>query len=244
MIKYISVVWCLLCLLTSCKTIYLGQDSQTATTQQMALGSIGLEKDFILQTEYNNAAIPTYKTPLKVAVTVEPFNKQSYKQFKKAKALQAANFSIKYIDSIKQKPKYVKFKIADKVAVISALNDTNNNAVKSYLKNNNQTNILMSMSMALNQTDLEAVINADAVYLIEKSQKNYVLQLQQDSTKTKTLTFNQGVIFAYKGANCCWKENQRHQIDIVDLVTNFNSCPNKTYRSAQRAEKKINALSY
>lgn len=234
------VIW----LLQSCKTIDIRQTSQTNTTQQVSLGSIGLDKDFILQKEFNNTAIPDYIEPLKVSVRVTPFNKQTYKTFIKAQALQPAGVKINYIDSIKNKPKYIKLQIADKVAVIDALNDTKNRSVKTYLSNNNHTNILTSVSLALNQNDLDAIVHADAVFLVEKGLKTYVLQLYKAGVKTDIIQFNQGIVFAYKSSNCCWQENKRHQVDIVDLVTEFNSCPNKTYRSAKRAEKKIHALNY
>ena len=231
-------------LLTNCKTLSINEVSQTNTTQQVTLGSIGLEKGFILQNEFNNASIPAYNEPIKVSLITMPFNKQTFKVFTKANALQSTKVDINYIDSIKNKPTYIKLQIADKVAVINALNSEENDDVKVYLNHNPHTNVLMSISMALNQSDLEAITKADAVFLTEKGYKTYVLQLYTNAVKTKTIKFNQGVVFAFKGSNCCWQANKRHQLDIVDLVTEFNSCPYNTYRSAKRAEKKIDPFKY
>ncbi|HEX9601148.1 MAG TPA: hypothetical protein VF985_06640, partial [Mariniflexile sp.] len=220
------------------------QVSQTNTTQQVVLGSIGLEKDFILQSEFNNTAIPDYKTPIKVSPIVTPFNKHTLKIFTKANALQAAKVTVNYVDSIKTKPHYIKLQIADKVAVIDAINNEENTAVKKYLSYNTDANIITSISIALNQHDLDAITKADAVFLVEKGYKTYVLQLYEDAAKTQTIPFNQGVVFAFKGSNCCWQANKYHKLDIVDLVSEFNNCPNNTYRSAKRSEKKIHALNY
>lgn len=44
----------------SCKTINLNQSSQTNTTQQVQLGTIGSEKDFLLQKGFNSSALPSY----------------------------------------------------------------------------------------------------------------------------------------------------------------------------------------
>ncbi|AUP79692.1 hypothetical protein [Flavivirga eckloniae] len=244
MLKPFLFVCFVFCILQGCKTIDIRQTSQTNTTQQVVLGSIGLGKDFLLQNEFNNTAIPNYKTSLKVAVKVVPFNKQTYKSFIKAKALQPANVKIHYVDSIKNKPKYVKLQIADKVAVIDALNNTENTSVKKYLSNNTNATVLTSISLALNQNNLDALTHADAVFLIEKGLKTYVLKLYKDGKQTQFIQFNQGVVFTYKTSNCCWQENKKHQVDIVDLVTEFNSCPNKTYRSAKRAEKKMSTLNF
>lgn len=244
MLKYILGFCSVFCLFTSCKPVNFTKVSHQPTTQQISLGTIGLAKDFILQSAYNNAAIPNYSKPIKLALTVEYFNKQSYKFFEKAKALQSANISIHYVDSVAEKPKYIKLKIADKVVLIDALNSTDNTTVKNYLKHNVSANVLTEISMALNSEDLKKVIDSDAMFLVEKTPKTYVLQLYKNGAKTEALHFNQGVVFAYKGSNCCWKENKRHRIDITDLVTQFNNCPNKTYRSAHRAEKNISSLKY
>lgn len=241
--NFLSAGWVLL-LVTSCKTIAIDQVSQTNTTQQVVLGSIGLEKDFILQSEFNNTSIPAYKTPIKVSTIVTPFTKQTLRVFAKANVLQAANVNVNYVDSIKTKPNYVKLQIADKVAVIHALNNEENTAVKKYLSYNADVHIITSISIALNQPDLDAITKADAVFLVEKGYKTYALQLYKDAVKTQTIPFNQGVVFAFKGSNCCWQANKYHKLEIVDLVSDYNSCPNNTYRSAKRSEKKIHTLNY
>lgn len=242
MTKYTFLLSCLICLVTSCKSINLTQSSQTTTTQQVHLGSIGLDKDFILQTQYNTAAIPSYKSPIKVAVSLKGFTKSSYKTFIKASRLQSVNVDVRYVDSIAVKPTYLQIDIADKITLVSALNTTENTSVKDYLKNNPSANIVTSISIACNYQDLEAITKADAVFLVESSLKTYALQLYKDRTKTQLIKFNQGVIFGYKTAYCCWQENNRRTLDIVDLVDDQNSCPNTTFRKASRAKKKIDYL--
>lgn len=243
MLKNILLVTCAFLLFTSCKTISLNTSSLKSTTQQVDLGSIGLDKDFILQKEYKNSAIPNYKKPLKLSVTVIPFYNQTYKAFTKASALLSTPLKVNYMDSIEDKPKFIKLQIADKVAVIEALNNIENNTVKRYLSNNNHTNIITSISIALNQKDIEHVITADAVFLIESGLKTYALQLHKNKIKT-LLPFNQGVVFGYQTSNCCWQENKKHSVDIVDLATSFNNCPNNTYRSSKRAEKKMETIKF
>ena len=56
--------------------------------------------------------------------------------------------------------------------------------------------------------------------------------------KTETIPFNKGVIFQYKTSHCCWQEDKRHRLNIVDLVSKFKNCPNKTYRNSNRAKKR------
>lgn len=233
-------ICCLFVLTVSCKTLNFDETSKTKTTQQITLGSIGADKDFLLQQDFNNAAIPKYTKPIKLAVNIKAFTKKSFKNFNKAKTLQSALVNMSYIDSIPNKPKYIEFEIADKVSLINAFNAKSNQDIKSYLNHNPKANVITSVSIALNENDLKNVINADAVFLVKEAYKTYMLQLYQSNKKTGIINFNQGVVFGYKTVNCCWQENNKHQLTIVDLVTTFNNCPNKTYRSANRAKKKVN----
>lgn len=230
---------CITCFIVSCKTVSL-QPSQTKTTQQITIGSIGTDKDFLLQQEFNNTAIPQYTEPIKLTVSSKLFNKQTFKNFTKAKALQSAPIQINYIDTIANKPKYIALQAADKVGIIKAFNAKENDGVKNYLSHNQNTNVVTGISIALNENDLKNIMNADAVFLVEETYKTYALQLCKDNKKTERIAFNDGITFSYKTANCCWQENNKHQLNIVDMVSIFNSCPNRTYRSSKRAKKKIN----
>lgn len=230
---------CLLFLSLSCKTGSILQEQQNKTTQQVSLGGIGSGKDFILQTGFNNAALPTYQEPIRTTVTNKVFNKQTYKIFSKAKTLQSADVNIHYVDSMPDKPNYMQLQIADKVEVIKALNMEDNKEIKNYLSHNNNATVLTSILIAFNKNDFDAILSADAVFLIENGMKTYALQLKKDNKKTGIIPFNQAVIFGYNTSNCCWQEGKRNQIDIVDLVGGFSNCPNSTYRSSKRAENNI-----
>lgn len=237
--KFILLI-CTLFFLSSCKTTSsIFQESQTSTTQQLSLGSIGLDKDFILQSNFNSAATPSYQEPVKVSVFKVPFTKATYNAFTKAKTLQTANVNITYIDSLPVKPNFIKLQIADKVSVINALNSEHNTNVKTYLQHNKTANMITSISLALNKEDLDNITSADAAFLIEKQPKIYALQLYKEAEKVQLIWFNKGIIFEYKTSNCCWQAIRKNDLDIVDLVDPYSNCPNKTFRSANRANNKV-----
>lgn len=224
----------------SCKSVSIYQKAQTSTTKQLTLGSIGLDSDFIFQTDFNNTAIPVYNVPIKLSITAIPFDRQSHKQFVRAKQLQAANIDINYLDSIANKPKYLNLKIADRVAVLDALNANENRSVKDYLKNSNGANVLTGLSYAMNDEDINKMLSAEAVFLVKKGHKTYVLELYEKGIKGDVIHFNDGVVFSFETSACCWQENNKHQLNIVDLADKLNGCPYGTYRSSKRAEKKVN----
>jgi len=243
--KYIYLLYVAFLFLTCCKTITsVTQESQNKTVEPLVLGSIGSGKEFILQKEFNNTSYPTLLKPIKVSALKTPFTTSTYKSFLKSNKLQSISLNIKYIDSLEEKPFYVKLQIADVVSVVDALNDVSNSNVKSYLSINDNANLITDLSIALNTEHLKKVEQAKSIFLIEHTPKTYALQLHLDNNIKEVLYFNDGVIFGYKTANCCWQENKRHHLDIVDLVSTYTNCPNKTYRVAKKASKSKKKVNY
>src|SRR5690606_4363431 len=117
------------------------------TTQQIALGSIGIDKGLILQNGFSSAALPTYKEPIKVSVLAVPFTKSKYRAFIKANLLQAAKVNVPEADSISAQLMFVQINMADNMPLLHALNQSENAQVKAYLKNNKNSNILTSVSI-------------------------------------------------------------------------------------------------
>ncbi len=239
MIRHIKT-FCLLMLIASCKTVSIEQSSHSITKQQVVMGSVGLDRNLLLEHGYSNAAIPKYGNPIKVTTMQVPFSKQTHKAFVNAKTTQVANINVKYADTLKDKPKFVKLDVADKVALIEALNAKENKAVKDYLSTDYNASVITSISMALDSQMLNDIANADAVFLVQNGLKSYGIQLFDNDKATKTIGFNEGIIFSYNSSNCCWQENDKHRINIVDIVVGKTNCPDRTYPSAKQAKRKIN----
>ncbi|WP_407556481.1 hypothetical protein [Winogradskyella sp. 4-2091] len=230
----------LLILIYSCKTISVGDDNQVTTTQNIMLGMIGEDQQFILERDYNHTAIPVYNHPLKVQWNIQHFNKSTYKFFSKAAINQNTQFSIDYSDSLLNKPQFLKLELSDRVSILNALNSKINKEIKDYIFNKKDAHLITSISIALDKNRLKELLNADEVFLEATGVKSYALKTYKKGELQTVLSFNEGVIFAYKASNFCWQENDKHQLEIVDIVESTNRCPNKTYRSATRAKKKIN----
>tara|TARA_R110002050_G_scaffold137538_1_gene261149 strand:- start:887 stop:1609 length:723 start_codon:yes stop_codon:yes gene_type:complete len=236
MVKKITIIL-LLILLYSCKTISVDNETQNTTTQNIMLGVIGEDKQFVLDQDYNHTAIPEYSNPLKIQISVQHFNKSTYKALSKAVISQKADFTI---DSLSKKPQFLKLELADRVGVLNALNSKLNNDIKDYIFNKKEAHIITSISMALDKNRLDELLNADEVFLEATGVKSYALKTYKKGQLQTVLTFNEGVVFAYQASNFCWEENDKYQLEIVDIVETSDKCPNKTYRSAKRAKKKIN----
>jgi len=237
MFRSILFYGCLLVLATGCKTLDPIHDSRFTTQYPMTLGSIGLNKASLLQNQYTNTAIPTYKDPIKVAVITEPFTKSTFNIFKEAKASQQASLANIYHDSLKNQPRFVNLQIINRVGLITAINRDGNANIKDYMLQHPDAGVITSVSMALNPKKFDAITVADEVFLVQNGIQSYGLQLYSDKKPTQMFNFNEGVVFAYTMSHCCWQENNRHELTLVDL-TDGRSCPKNTYKDANKAQKK------
>ncbi|TXD83449.1 hypothetical protein ESY86_09550 [Subsaximicrobium wynnwilliamsii] len=206
----------------------------------MILGSLGEHDDFLLQSDYNGVAFPMYSNPIKLSATLVNFGKESENAFLKAQERQSKELAINFNDSIQNKSQYVKLQISDRLELITSLNNSDNEDVFEFIKNNKDVHAITSLAIALNQEDLDKIAKTDELFLEASGIKTYSLNLYNDGKFQQKINFNDGVVFAYQTSKCCWKENDRHQVEIVDLVEGNDNCPNGSYTSAKRAKKKIN----
>jgi len=185
-------------------------------------------------------ALPNYTSPIKVQATAVSFKKSSFKSFEKAQVFQAHKLQIKYVDSIELKPRFLNLEIVDHVGFITLLNDPENVAIKTYLINQNKSHVVTHVSMAFPENTLLDIQQAEEVFIAATGKKSIALHLYKNNELTKVVGFFEGVVFGYKTAHCCWKENSKYQLEIIDLVATNSDCPNKSYLSAQKAKKEIN----
>lgn len=226
-------------LFIGCKTVSIQNELHSETSENIMLGVVGENKQFILERDYNHTAIPKYNEAVKVQIEILKFDKHSYKLFLKANTTQSKTIEINYVDNLDQKPQFLKIEIADRVAILNALNDKENLDVFQFLENKKESHLVTSISIALNENDIEAINNADEVFLEMVGKKSYALKTYINKEVQETILFNQGVVFAYQTSNFCWQQNDKRQLEIVDLVESNDKCPNKTYKSSKRAIKKI-----
>lgn len=223
----------------SCKSISVAGETQSKTSQHLELGIIGEDKLFILEEDYNSTAIPSFDTPVKVSASVLEFNKTSFKAFSLANNKESLPLTINYIDSLDTKPRFLKLELADRVSILNALNNKENNAVKDYIKNKKDAHIISAISIAFDEEKTKSVLDADALFLEQEPNKTFVLRAYKNNSILSSFKFSEGVVFAYQASNFCWQENDKYKLNIVDIVESTDKCPNSTYRSAKRAKKKI-----
>src|SRR5690606_37820236 len=108
---YFSIYKCLIVLMvlafTACKTISVQDNQYQTTNEQIVLGSIGQDANYLLEHKYSSSAIPNYNIPIKVQATAVSFNKSSYKRSVQAQDYQTKKFQVTYVDSLELKPSFL-----------------------------------------------------------------------------------------------------------------------------------------
>ncbi|WP_323787693.1 hypothetical protein [Psychroserpens sp.] len=224
----------------SCKTISIESKQHFETSKNITLGSIGSDENFIIEKTYTSIGIPKYFKPIKINITPISFNSGTYSAFSKSSLSQSEQIKINYHDSIQHKPHFLSINISDRITLIHLLNHKENIGVKDFLLHDNNSHIVTSLSIVFNKEKTEALKQAEEVFLEQSGINNIALKLYNESKLVSTINFREGVVFSYRTASVCWKENSKYQLEIVDLVEGDNGCPNQTYKSSKRAKKDIN----
>jgi len=227
------------CILFGCKTVQINKTAFKTTDQNIQLVNIGSESNSILENSFQNSAIIHLKKNIRVSVSFIPFNNKTYKAYKSVNP-SSKLFSVTYNDSMPKKPRFVTLSVMDQVVLLDELNSKYNKSIKSYIENTTKTNIITEISLVIKPQDLEALLSAEAIFLVQDGQKNHVLSLQNENQPDKVIKFSDAVTFGYKSASFCWQEDDKHQLNIVAFANGINGCPQKTYRSTKRAKEKVN----
>lgn len=221
-------------ILFSCKSISVNQQPQILTERPVELGAIGLLHTNMMQKSFENVAIPTFKQELKLYLQPVVFSKQTFKAYEKANNIDK-KLEIVYNDSIKGVSKYIHLQFLDRVDVTSQLNKEFNVGVRSYLESKEKAQMITSVAIALNESDIQTLTNASEVFLQQSSSKKFSIQLRDKEGNKNTFELSKGVVFAYQVSGFCWKENDKHDLIIADIANDAEGCPKETYRKASKA---------
>ena len=225
----------LICVI-GCKTISINQESLILTKTPVELGTIGLLEGSVVAYTYENITTPSFHKALKLNIQPVSFTKQTFKAFSKANKQEKV--ALTFSDSLKTKPEYIVLQLMDRVEMTTALNNSRNEGVRMYLENKKDAQMVTSISATFSAKDTEALKNAEEVFLVQSPSKKMSLQLKNTDGTKRELLFSQSVIFAYQTSSFCWKENDRHELVIADIISGSESCPPNTYRKSHKAIEK------
>lgn len=242
--KKIPALLLFLAILTSCKTVVVNKQTQKIASAALELGTIGKTKPNLQINAFEINAIPQLNQKIRVTAMVMPFNKTTFKAYVKAATLQGKKSTVKYVDSLPNKPTYVALKIADNITLLEELNSKHNVTVFNYLKTVPDANVVTAISMVFDTSILSEISQAEELYLSNVKYKKYDLELYKNGKLHKTIVLTSGTTFTYKLSSFCWGENNRHQPILVDIIDEHSNCNNNTQNSFQKVIKKKQSIKF
>lgn len=240
MIKNTFVLFVLGIILYGCTTLRTNSTLKYKTENRIMLGVIGSNQNTFLNNRFNESLILGNVEPIKLKWSTEAFNKNSFNAFLNAGQAQHIELNLTYIDTTDIKPEYLNISIFDKYQLIKNINNQIDSEDFNTIIEDRDSRIVSSITIALNSNMLNQIINAEEVFLENSGLKNFVITLYNNGKSVGQIPFNEGVVLGYNTSAFCWKQNENYQLEIVDLVEGSESCPRKSYKSANRADKKIN----
>lgn len=228
--KRIILLAILILSIASCKTLGI----QKQETNQIELATIGTIQNSITKASFKTQVIPKLTHKIRVKATLQTFNKKRFKAFKEANKQLGKNTNLIYVDSLENKPSYLKLVVFDKVGLLEVLNNNENNNESNYLKNNSKSQLITEIDVQLSNALQNSLLQAEEIYLIQHKIKKYALELNTNKT-TQIINLDKATIFGYKAVSFCWGINDKHQIKMVDIS---NKCQKGTYKTYQKAKKK------
>lgn len=207
------------------------------TQKNVELGVVGIKKSSIYKTDFEEIGVPHYENLIKISLIEKNFTKKSYNQYLKAVKNKKVLNSIKYIDSLKSKPKYFEINLNDKVEVVNAIN--NNSLLFNYIKNTPEAKIVTSLRFVAPQSLNSGVLKADAFYLATDNQKKQRLYIYNNQNKIGEIDMNKNDVFAFKKASFCWMATDRKKIKLATIIEEGEKCENGTNKNVEKLEKEL-----
>ncbi|NRA92308.1 MAG: hypothetical protein HRU26_06415 [Psychroserpens sp.] len=235
---YLCLIGVMVSSFFGCKSVSIDHKQHQKTVQKIILTNLGQDDDFLFESDYSQIGGINLTNPIPLNWKKIEFNKSTYTAFNSAKYVQGIDLEIPYSDSLKVKPYFMNIEIAHKINFIKAIN--NDVALKAYLEHQSEAHIISGITIALSSDQLQTIENSDELLLQSLSPNLKVLVAQQRDMTTDSIYFNDGVVFTYRKARACWKENSRSQLEIIDLVEGDQKCPSGSYKVSSKAREKIN----
>ena len=215
---------------------------QEAVLDLPKLGTIVTTKGGALYDAAEEIGLPGWQN-LKVEVQELPFNIDSYVTY--ATYMQKAGKinTIPFNDSLRYKPKYLKFKLEDKIGLTTLLNNESHSDMARYLSLDDNNRIVTSLKVAFIESDVALFLKADALQLQKDKFDNIIIALV-DNGKESSYYLKDLPIFDYGLSAFCWGEDRYHNLEIKNIVSEDIKCPKSTYLKASKIKSDKSYLKF
>lgn len=231
-------------LVSSCGVILLDKELKHKTNQQVQLADIGEKKTGVLKSEFSSLGSVLLEEKVSVTAIIHPFTKSLFKTYQKASRGQNKNVTLRYIDSIKEKPLFVTLVVKDKVAVLSQLSQNDNSNLFKYIESKPKASIIMETSVVLPMEWMSFIPNSTSLEIISNNFGILELQMQLTDGNTKIIPLSNIIVFAYKNYSFCWTENNRGGIVLQNFVESGGACGKNASKKYHKIKEEQYSVRY
>lgn len=238
MIKY-YFIGILLFSIVSCKTASITNQRQQLAFQNTAvLGAIGLDKTTVvdLKNTFSPIGLPHIEKPVRVSVTKTDFSKQTYAHLSEIAPNKAKG--IKYVDSLDNKPSFLKLQLTDLTSLVKNLHSEKNIEIHNYLESQPKAKMVTAFSIVTSPEEQNKLLQAQTVNLKSNGHNEYELQIINDSKIREYIKISDAIVLTYDLSRFCWGLNKRNQPEIKSVVGSKCDCGDDTHIKASKAIKK------
>lgn len=224
---------------SACNTVKVKNDSYKVTNETVDFLAVGKsKKSYNQQNHFESFGFPKLEDKIKLYVEVLPYTKALNKIYVSKKEFNQNQLKSTYIDSVEVKPEVLLVSIADKAALVIAINNKDNSSLRDYIQTTEKASIVTYFVLNANKLTLDKIKQADSYYLVQTNDAKYEIALYINNKKTETLTISSEDVLAYQTNDFCWMENAKGKWIIGDLVDEGTSCNGKTYKKVQPKKEK------
>lgn len=231
-------IFCVL-ILFSCNSVKVKNNPYKITNESIDFLAIGESTTSLSrQNHFESFGFPKLEDKIKLYIEVLPYTKELNKIYVSKKEFNQNQLKSTYVDSVEVKPEVLLISIADKAALVSAINSQDNTSLREYIHTTEKASIVTDFVLNANNLTLDKIKQADNYYLVQTNDAKYEIALFVNNKKTETLTISSKDFLAYQTNNFCWMENAKGKWIIGDLVDEGTSCKGKTYKKVQPKKEK------
>lgn len=211
------------------------QKKQETKIDMPSIGAIGKEDKSFISKNFQQVGQPILTRSVALSVREIPFTKATFKEYQNLKRQGGNKVDVVYIDSMPEKPKYLRLKIKDKIGLTTLLNSTENIEVRSYVSKDAHYKIVSGISIYMSPTIGNDMLKAEGLFLA--TDVNGLLRIEVANGKERRwVSLSTNEVFAYELMGFCWGEDIYGNAQI-ETLNNGGSCPDGTEKSAQKLNR-------
>lgn len=215
----------------------------TPQSTPVELGMIGDLDATVTTKEFQTIGIPQLNGKIRLTPVFKTFNGLDYKAYKKLRKQEALGFEIQYVDSLPNKPQYVRLELQDQVGFLTELNTEKNSELKDQILTNPGADVIIRIDWVVSEMDIERIKAADAIFLGQNYQRIPRIILSKNNQLTEIL-FSEGLVLSYEVSQFCWGLDSRNEPKLMAIVEKGKPCTGALKHNGTRLKKEKKLFSY